>query len=297
VKHKIGCQISIDGPKEIQDANRCLPDGSGSYDHILPGIRALIAARPGRVPARVTAARDRIFLPKVAEHLLSLGFGSVHIEPDIGNFPETAVTQTDVAAIREQNEALAAFLVKSVRGNRYFNYTNLVRFIRQTRVIQERLAHHCGAGRTYFALSQDGAFYPCHRFVGMDDFRMGDLDSGMDVSLTKKILNLTVDDRPVCRDCWARYLCGGGCWKHAVDRNGSLETPDDTSCEIIRHTIECAMAVNTELKVRDKDILSDMYEKTAEPYLVPEEDTGETNSRQETKDREEVIITDEKLFN
>jgi hypothetical protein len=83
-----------------------------------------------------------------------------------------------------------------------------------------------------------------------------------------------------------------------VDRNGSLEIPDEAiGCEIIRHAIECAMAVNTELKVRDKDILSDMYEKTAEPYLVPEEDKGGNKSRPEIRDREGITITDEKLLN
>jgi uncharacterized protein len=105
--------------------------------------------------------------------------------------------------------------------------------------------------------------------VGLEDYRMGDLDNGIDLTLQKKILDLAVDNRPVCRECWARYLCGGGCWKHAVDLNGCLEVPDnDFSCEIIRHEIECAMAVNSELKVGDEEILSDLYEKSTEPFLI-----------------------------
>jgi uncharacterized protein len=269
VKHRISCQVSIDGPGEIHDRNRRFPDGRGSYEEILPGIKRLMAARKGNAPARATLARGQINIPGVIEHLLSIGFGSVHIEPAIGMSGETAITRKEMEEIKRQNEVLAAFLVKSVRKNRYFNYTNLVRFIRQTRVVRERLAHYCGAGRTYFALSQEGAFYPCHRFVGMEGFRMGDIDRGMDLTLQKKILGLTVDNRPICRDCWARYLCGGGCWKHAVDMSGRLEVPDnDLSCEIMRHLIECSMAINSELKVSDKDILSDLYEKAAEPYLV-----------------------------
>jgi uncharacterized protein len=207
----------------------------------------------------------------VVEHILSSGFGSVHIEPAIGESGELMVSGEDIELMKKQNEAVALFLVKNIKNNRFFNYTNLVRFIRQTRVVRERLAHYCGAARTYFALSQDGAFYPCHRFVGMAEYKMGDLEEGMDLSLQRKVLDLTVDNRPVCRDCWARYLCGGGCWKHAVDMNGCLEVPDsEFSCELIRHQIECAMAVNSELGVEDKDILSELYEDAAEPYLVPE---------------------------
>jgi uncharacterized protein len=268
IENRIGCQVSIDGPGEVQDRNRCFPDGGGSYDEVLTGIRRLIAARPGP-PARATVARGRVNLVEVVEHLFALGFGSVHAEPAIGNSGETDITAEEVAEIKKQHEALALFLVENVRKNRYVNYANLVRFIRQTRVVRDRLAHHCGAGRTYFALSQDGSFYPCHRFVGMDGFRMGDIEAGFDGTLRKRILGLTVDRRPLCRDCWARYLCGGGCWKHAVDMNGSLDIPDnEMSCEILRHEIECAMAVNSELKVSDKAILSRLYEETAEPYLM-----------------------------
>ncbi|NLI33358.1 MAG: SPASM domain-containing protein [Deltaproteobacteria bacterium] len=271
VANKIGCQVSIDGPPELHDANRRLQNGKGSYERILPGIRRLIAARPGRVPARVTVSRGSVDLPRVIDHLLRLGFGSIHIEPVIGVAEDMRITPEDVEAIKRRNEGLAVFLVSEVRKGRYFNYSNLVKFIRQTRVVRERLAHYCGAGRTYFALSQDGDFYPCHRFVGMEAYRMGDPIRGIDETLRRTILDLTVERRPTCKECWARYLCGGGCWKHAVDIHGGLDRPDSQlSCEIIRHQIECAMAINSELNVADQDILSELYEKATEPYLIAE---------------------------
>ena len=281
-KNRIGCQVSIDGPAGIHNRTRLLPNGKGSYDAILPGVKRLISRRPGKVPARVTAAHKLIDLKGVVSHLFDLGFGSVHVEPAIGSSGEMGVTNEDVEEIKRQNEALALFLVESVKNNRFFNYSNLVKHIRHTRVVKERLAHYCGAGRTYFALAQDGGFYPCHRFVGMDKFRMGDIDNGIDLTLQKKILNLTVDNRPVCRECWARYLCGGGCWKHAVDAHGSLDTPEyDLSCQIIRHEIECAMAINSELAVSDQDILSTMYEEASEPYLLAEK--GGTGNDQKNR--------------
>lgn len=269
VKNRISCQVSIDGPAGIHDRTRLLPNGQGSYDAILQGVKRLISRRSGKVPARVTAVRELIDLEEVVSHLLGLGFGSVHVEPAIGSSGEMGVTDVDVEEIKRQNEVLALFLVESVKNNRFFNYSNLVKHIRQTRVVKERLAYYCGAGRTYFALAQDGGFYPCHRFVGMDAYKMGDLDNGMDLTLQKKILSLTIDNRPVCRECWARYLCGGGCWKHAVDAHGNLETPEEKlSCQIIRHEIECAMAINSELAISDQDILSTIYEEASEPYLV-----------------------------
>lgn len=282
VREKIGCQVSIDGPPEIHDRARRTAGGSGSYDAVIKGIKRLIAARPRRSPARATLAHGAVDIPAVTEHLLNLGFGSVHVEPAMGS--DMGITPADLPEIKEQNEEMAAFLVRSVRKGRFFNYTDLVRFIRQTRVVRNRQAHYCGAGRTYFALSQEGDFYPCHRFVGMEAYRMGSVAEGMDLALQRRILDLTVDNRPVCRRCWARYLCGGGCWKHGVDAHGALESPDEAvSCEIIKHLIECALAVNSELSVSDRDILSDLYEENTEPYLVTEKeerDDGPISERQ-----------------
>ncbi len=258
VANRIGCQVSIDGGKEVQDRNRPLRGGMASYDRMLPGVQRLIEARPGRVRARATVAHDEVQVVEIVEHLLGLGFGSVHAEPAVGGPEGMAVSESDVRAIMCQNEKLAGNLVESVRADRRLDYANLVRFVRQTRVVRERLAYYCGAARTYLALSQDGAFYPCHRFVGMDDYRMGDLENGLDLRLQDRILALTVDARATCKDCWARYFCGGGCWKHAVDNSGGLERPEEeVSCRIIRHTIECAMAINTELRLIDAEVLGD----------------------------------------
>jgi len=273
VANDIGCQVSIDGPPELHDANRVTAAGAGSYALALPGIRRLLAARPGRVTARVTVAHGRVRLPEVVEHLLGLGFGAVHVEPALGGCGGCGVDAGDVAAMCEQNEALARVLVARVRADRVFAYHNLVRHVRSSRVVRRRLAHHCGAARTLLAVARDGGVYPCHRFVGMAAYRMGDVRSGPDLALQRRVLGLTVDDRPGCRECWARYLCGGGCWKHAVDAHGDLERPDEAlACRLIRHQIECALAVNAALPVSDAEVLGRRWRQGVAPHLAPEEE-------------------------
>ena len=250
VAQNIGCQVSIDGPEAMHDRNRRLADGRGSYAHVMRGVRRLIERRPGRVPARVTVTGDDVDLPAIAEHLFGIGFGSVHVEPVVAASGPLALRVAGLQRFERQTEELAETLVRRVRSGRVYDFANLVRHVRNVHRVDQRLAHYCGAARTYLALGQDGAFYPCHRFVGMPEYRMGDLDRGFDDTLQRRILGLTVDDRPGCRDCWARYLCGGGCWKHGVDVHGDLARPDtEASCRLIRHQIECAMAVNAALKV------------------------------------------------
>lgn len=249
VAEDIGCQVSIDGPPALHDRHRVLANGRGSYARVMRGVERLLARRPCRVPARVTVARGQVDLVATATHLFGCGFGSVHFEPVIGRGP-LALDAADRDAFEQQMEALAGMLIDHVRAGRTFDVTNLVRHVRQVHRIAQRLAHFCGAARTYVALGQDGGFYPCHRFVGMPTYRMGDIAGGFDDTLQRRVLALAVDDRPACRACWARYLCGGGCWKHGVDVHGSLASPDlEASCRLLKHQIECAMAVNAILKV------------------------------------------------
>jgi uncharacterized protein len=272
VDNDIGCQVSIDGPPAVHDANRRTAAGGGSYTLALPGIRRLLAARPGRVTARVTVAHGAVAVPETVVHLLGLGFGSVHVEPAVGGSGESAVDAAEIDAMCAQDERLARLLVERVRSDRVFAYHNLVRFVRSSRVVRERLAHHCGAARTLVAVARDGSMYPCHRFVGMPAYRMGDVRHGLDRALQRHVLALTVDERPGCRACWARYLCGGGCWKHAVDAHAGLERPDEAlSCRLIRHQIECALAINAALPVSDAELLGRRWREGVAPHLAPEE--------------------------
>jgi uncharacterized protein len=59
----------------------------------------------------------------------------------------------------------------------------------------------------------------CHRFVGDVEGAMGDLREGID----RQRQNAWLADRHVhrqkpCVDCWARYLCSGGCHHEVIAR-------------------------------------------------------------------------------
>lgn len=267
-ENRIGVQISIDGPPDIHNANRPYRDGSGSYGAVASTLALLRKSGRRHVPARTSAASGNADTMRTFLHLLEMGFTSVHIEPCLAQSGDAAMTPADVDALIAQEEEIAAHFVKQIRAGHYLNYHGLVRHVRGTRVVHERRYHYCGAGRGLICLSNEGDFYPCHRFLGMKEFRIGNLDAGIDDSKREPFRTLHVDARPACRDCWARYFCGGGCWSHAVGANGTLETPDEEySCRLIRRQIELAMAINASLRVSDRAIVQGIYESETLPYL------------------------------
>jgi uncharacterized protein len=267
--HRVGVQISIDGPSSVHNRNRPCADGSGSHGAVMAGMRRLRASGRGHIPARVTVARGGDDIAEVFRYLTREGFSSVHVEPDLGGGCEGAGLDTgEIDALIRQEEQVASLLVDMVGQGRHANYHGLVRHVRDTRVVHERRHFYCGAGRGLICASSEGEWYPCHRFTGIKEYCLGTVDTGINHERRVPFNSLHVDKRPGCRECWARYFCGGGCWSHAHNAHGGIERPDEErACRLTRRQIELAMAVNAVLGVPDQAIISGIYDETTLPYL------------------------------
>jgi radical SAM protein with 4Fe4S-binding SPASM domain len=127
----------------------------------------------------------------------------------------------------------------------------LIRVIRGT-----KQPYRCEAGRTTFGVSVDGGLYPCDNFVKLEEFRLGDVFTGLDSQKHAAFLQDTlIDQKPVCKDCWARYQCGGGCYFTAALANGDHRIPHAAKCDLIRHCVELSIWIVAELGRRNPPAL------------------------------------------
>jgi uncharacterized protein len=102
-------------------------------------------------------------------------------------------------------------------GQRYA-FSNMVNALREIHNGTHR-PYPCGAGAGYFGVSAAGELAACHRFVGDEDGRLGDVISGIDRALQNRWLaERHVHTQSPCTGCWARYLCGGGCHHEVLAR-------------------------------------------------------------------------------
>ncbi|MCP4686485.1 MAG: radical SAM protein, partial [Desulfobacterales bacterium] len=81
-ENNVGVTVSMDGLPRVHDRYRRFPDGSPSYDRILPGVKRLLRDR-GRKPvvARVTTAGEPRDLSAALDHLLDMGFSEAGFAP------------------------------------------------------------------------------------------------------------------------------------------------------------------------------------------------------------------------
>ena len=219
-EHGFAVTISLDGVREEHDLLRPFRDGSGSYDRIIARVRPLLELqRQMQVSARVTVTPNNMNLVRTLDKLIEMGFHSVGFSPLLRS--PTGLEEMNGAPLGQMLERLIAcglaFERRVLRGERY-PFLNMVNALRELHRGSHR-PYSCGAGAGYLGVSAEGDLAACHRFVGDAEGAMGSLDAGIDRERRNEWLaQRHVHQQEPCRDCWARYLCGGGCHHEVIAR-------------------------------------------------------------------------------
>ena len=108
----------------------------------------------------------------------------------------------------------------------------------------------CGAGTEYLAITPGGDIYPCHQFVGKEEFRLGSLfdeENQFPKDIIDGFMKTDVTTKEDCKKCWAKFYCSGGCHANAYNFNGDIQKPYKDGCEMQKKRIECAIMVEAAL--------------------------------------------------
>lgn len=233
--------LSLDGRPQVNDHMRPTANGKGSYDVIVPKFQRLVSQRGTRdYYVRGTFTRENLDFAADVEHLASLGFRHVSVEPASGPLDDPfAIRAEDLPAVEAEYEKLA----RQLEGRGEVNFFHFNVDLAQGPCVIKRL-RGCGAGCEYVAVTPDGDIYPCHQFVGMEDYRMGSvLDGSFNMEISGRFAEQNIYTRPACRDCWARFYCSGGCSASNLLVNGDISRSNEVACEMERKRLECAIAL------------------------------------------------------
>ena len=233
--------LSLDGRKEVNDRMRPTPGGQGSYDLIVPKFQKMAASRGAKdYYVRGTFTRENLDFAADVLHYADLGFRNVSVEPVVSEADKPwALREEDVPAIEAEYEKLAAAL----RERPEVNFFHFNVDLGQGPCVIKRL-RGCGAGCEYVAITPDGDIYPCHQFVGNDEYRIGNLyDGTFDREIAKRFAGLNIYTREACKTCWARFYCSGGCSASNLAVNGDIQIPHEIGCKLERKRLECAIAL------------------------------------------------------
>ena len=227
--------LSIDGTREIHDRNRPYASGRGSYEDVVRGLSFLRENGNGfPVAARVTLGHGAVDVRKTFDHLRGLGFHEVGFAPaSAAEGSPSALTEEELCAVMDRFRDLADEYVDDVRERRVPAFSNMSQILALIHR-GDPMPYPCGAGIGMLAVDPSGAFYPCHRLVGIGD-SFGGPDAGIQEEVRGRFLDGARRRREsACDACWAKNFCSGGCYHDAYLRQGDLFAPSMHYCRWIR---------------------------------------------------------------
>ena len=237
--------LSLDGRKEIHDLTRVDYAGNGSYEKIVPKFQKLVESRGGKgYYMRGTFTHANPDFTKDVFHMADLGFTELSMEPVVSSQDDpVALTKEDLEIVKEQYEILATEMIKRKKEGRGITFYHYMIDLTQGPCIYKRISG-CGSGTEYMAVTPWGDLYPCHQFVGEEEYKLGDIWNGVtNEGIREEFRSCNAYARPECADCWAKLYCSGGCAANAYHATGTIRGIYEPGCELFRKRIECAIMI------------------------------------------------------
>jgi uncharacterized protein len=113
----------------------------------------------------------------------------------------------------------------------------------------------CGGGRCFFALAPNGDLFPCSEFIGLEQFRGGNLfqdkiPAVLDSQPFRLVTGRKVEDIDPCRRCAIRHFCGSPCPAEAHEMNGGMHRTG-AFCEFYEEQVRYAFRLIADNKADD----------------------------------------------
>jgi uncharacterized protein len=238
-------QVTLDGPQAIHDARRPHGNGSATFDRIVRGIDAVVAAK---IPVNLRIVVDRSNLPalpdlaRFADRKGWLDLPAARFKTQVGRNYElfgcaAGQKRTD---LYERAELWAAYLELAEREpvlRRFYRPRfHGIGHLAETGELPAPNFDGCPATKKEWAFGPDGTLYGCTATVGNPRYQLGRFYPTVErderaIGAWHGRSTSTIED---CAECNLAPLCGGGCGAIAAARTGTPMKPD---CRPVRELL------------------------------------------------------------
>lgn len=249
-ENKIDFQISLDGDKIHQDGLRVTKSLKGSYDTIIKNL-GKFKIFTDRFAFRATITPKNLILSNIYTHFKNLGAKKMHFEI-LSTFKDDPLyfKIEDIENYKIQLNKLAYLYYEDFLNDETpIDITNFTRIFKSLHYGTKK-NKFCGAFTNLIAINFKGEIYPCHRYVGMKNYRTGDISQKFKFPMPKELFE--IEKHPSCKKCFARNLCGGGCYNNSIYSNPE-ELFASAHCHGYRHTALLAIWLYANLIQTAKD--------------------------------------------
>jgi uncharacterized protein len=227
--------ISLDGPAEINDRMRPTKNGKSSTAMVVAGLEKLLARKSEFSHLMIHGVFDSNNMQMVKAYEFFSQFA-------VDNFDFSfSVSDTNPRATQEfmQQMTEVAALAFAKGGE---TELRRIRGFDQHFVSldsQRRTENYCGAGKSFLMIDARNQIYTCPWDVNDKKEQVGqgtELDEKALEAYQQPIL-----EQNKCENCWARFLCGGGCMFAHKHGSGQKNIKNTQFCERTRFMVALAL--------------------------------------------------------
>jgi uncharacterized protein len=230
-RHNFGLMVSLDGPEIMHNAQCPTHAGPGSFDAAVAGIKKLMARRKS-VTVRCTMTHTVPRMLDLIHFFEDFGFTRIVLGRAVNPIYPSPVDCTGADLLecdrQEREELIPWMLEKFAVGEnpKYFPYSGFITSLDEGKATPNVSPFKCGACRGTTTVGADGTLYPCHRFVGMPVWKIGDLSNGPDIERCKQFWrDYRASVAKDCESCWLWAQCHGPCPWEIAQADGSFSKP------------------------------------------------------------------------
>jgi uncharacterized protein len=238
-------QVTLDGPQPVHDARRPHGNGSPTFDRIVRGVDAILAAK---IPVNLRIVVDRSNLPalpdlaRFADGKGWLGLPEARFKTQVGRNYELfgCAAGQRRSDLYERAELWADYLELAEREpvlrRLYRPRFHGIGHLAETGELPVPNFDGCPATKKEWAFGPDGTLYGCTATVGNPRYRLGRFYPAIErdeqaIAVWSGRSTFHIDE---CAQCSLAPMCGGGCGAIAASRTGSPMRPD---CRPVRELL------------------------------------------------------------
>ncbi len=243
--------LSLDGPPEINDTHRQGKHGLRVSQAVEKNLKFLDAVPRERIVVRCTLASIPLRIVERARYFVNtLGLTNLVFDPAFcvgtDSIPHAANLYR---AIQFELPAIGDFLTENLRQRQKISVNilseMLSHILMNNRAATSAYAMQCPAGQTYLAVDANGKVFPCHYFVGNEDFVLGNVttDGLVRRNMVRDNGRRDLAREKVCKGCSLRTLCSGPCPFKQLVLYPHDDSLDVAYCDYMHARIETSLGI------------------------------------------------------
>jgi uncharacterized protein len=232
-EYDVAVSTSIDGPKEINDYQR----GEGCFDKTMKGYK--IATENGMKVSFISTftSYSKDFKDEIYDFFLENRYNfKLHAA-----LPSLRGDNADTWALtsKDHGEILIRLLDRYLNDLNKIEIKDFDHICKSSFIRRGTLCTFADCMGDTLAVGWNGNIYPCYRFVGMDDFVMGNIynhpsmEDLKESKAWKKMEEFKNHTDENCKKCTYIKFCRGGCpYNGIVSSNSKAENEDNTQISV-----------------------------------------------------------------